>query len=169
MHELDGEFFDFHDERAIFFCRGVLETVKKLGWAPDVVHCGGWMTALVPLYLKKAFADDPIFSNTKIVYSVFDQVIDGDLSADMSRKAKVQGVEDEDVAIISDPKINNLHKIAIDFADAVISGSENIDPEIEKYIIESGKSSLNYHSNQDCIEAFDALYDELLEEEVVLS
>jgi starch synthase len=169
MHELDGDFFDFHDERAIFFCRGVLETVKKLGWAPDVVHCGGWMTALVPLYLKKAFADDPIFSNTKIVYSVFEQEIGGELSADMSRKAIVQGVEEADVAIISEPKINNLHKIAIDFSDAVISGSENIDHEIEKYIIESGKSSLNYHSDEDCTDAFDALYDELLEEEVVLS
>jgi starch synthase len=67
-----GKPFKDNDERSMFFCRGVLETVKKLGWAPDVVHCGGWMTALVPLYLKKAFADDPIFSNTKIVYSVFD-------------------------------------------------------------------------------------------------
>jgi starch synthase len=169
MHELDGEFFDFHDERTIFFCRGVLETVKKLGWAPDVVHCGGWMTALVPLYLKKAFADDPIFADTKIVYSVYDQEIEGELSADMARKAKVQGVEDEDVSIIEDAKLNNLHKIAIDFADAVICGSENIDPEIEKYIIESDKNTLNYHSDEDCIKAFDALYDELLDEEVVLS
>jgi starch synthase len=169
MHELDGEFFEFHDERAIFFCRGVLETVKKLGWAPDVVHCSGWMTALVPLYLKKAFADDPIFADTKIVYSVFEQEIDGELNIDMARKAKVTGVEDDDLSIIADPKIKNLHKIAIDFADAIVCGCENIDPEIEKYIIDSGKKSLEYHSDDDCIKAFDALYDELLEEEAILS
>ena len=169
MHELDGEFFDFHDERAIFFCRGVLETVKKLGWAPDVVHCSGWMTALVPMYLKKAFADDPIFADTKIVYSVFNQEIGGELSSDMARKAKVNGVEDEDVAKIADRSIKNLHKIAIDFADAVVCGCENVDAEIEKYIIDSGKKSLDYHSEEDCIEAFDALYDELLEEEAILS
>jgi starch synthase len=169
MHELDGEFFDFHDERAIFFCRGVLETVKKLGWAPDVVHCNGWMTALVPMYLKKAFADDPIFADTKIVYSVYDQQIEGELSDDMARKAIVNGVEEQDVSIISDPCINNLHRLAIDFADAIIAGSENIDPDIEKYIIDSGKSSLSYHSDENCVEAFDALYDDMLEEEPILS
>jgi len=78
-------------------------------------------------------------------------------------------VEDDDLSIIADPKIKNLHKIAIDFADAIVCGCENIDPEIEKYIIDSGKKSLEYHSDDDCIKAFDALYDELLEEEAILS
>ena len=76
MHDFDGSFFDFHDERLIFFCRGVLETVRKLGWPPDVVHCHGWMSSLVPMYLKKAFADDPIFFDTKVVYSVYNQSIE---------------------------------------------------------------------------------------------
>ena len=169
MHELDGEFFEFHDERVIFFCRGVLETVKKLGWAPDVVHCNGWMTSLVPMYLKKAFADDPIFADTKIVYSVYDQEIEGELSNDMARKTIVNGVEKEDISVIDEATINNLHRLAIDFADAVIKGSEKIDPEIEQYIIESGKSSLPYHDEEDCVEAFDSLYDELLEQEPILT
>ena len=169
MHELDGEFFEFHDERVIFFCRGVLETVKKLGWAPDVVHCNGWMTSLLPMYLKKAFADDPIFADTKIVYSVYDQEIEGELSNDMARKTIVNGVEKEDISVIDEATINNLHRLAIDFADAVIIGSEKIDPEIEQYIIESGKSSLPYHDEEDCVEVFDSLYDELLEQEPILT
>ncbi|MGC6427987.1 MAG: glycogen/starch synthase [Flavobacteriales bacterium] len=169
MHELDGEFFEFHDERVIFFCRGVLETVKKLGWAPDVVHCNGWMTSLLPMYLKKAFADDPIFADTKIVYSVYDQEIEGELSNDMARKTIVNGVEKEDISVIEEATINNLHRLAIDFADAVIIGSEKIDPEIEQYIIESGKSSLQYHDEEDCVEVFDSLYDELLEQEPILT
>lgn len=169
MHELEGPFFDFHDERTIFFCRGVLETVRKLGWAPDIVHCQGWMTALVPMYLKKAFAEDPIFANTKVVYSAYDQQIDGDLSPDMARKARVTGVSEEDTAVIEQANLTNLHKLAIDFSDAVICGSEKIDPEIEKYIQQNGKDTLSYQSQETYVSACNALYDGLLEEETVLS
>jgi starch synthase len=170
MHDLeDNSFFDFHDERAIFFCRGVLETVRKLGWAPDVVHCQGWMTALAPMYLKKAFADDPIFADTKVVYSVYNQEIDGELNNDMARKSRVVGIEEEDTALIDDATVNNLHKLAIHFADAVIQGSEEIDPELEKYIQESGKRSLSYQSEDSYIASYNELYEELLEEEVVCS
>ena len=169
MSDLDGTFFDFHDERVIFFCRGVLETVRKLGWAPDVVHCQGWMSALVPMYLKRAFADDPIFENTKVVYSVYSQEIDGDLSNDMSQKSRVMGVSEEDTAVIDEASIFNLHKIAITFADAVIVGSEKLDKELELFIQKSDKQTLDYQSEDVYIAAYNALYDELLEEEAVLS
>ena len=169
MNDLDGTFFDFHDERAIFFCRGVLETVRKLGWAPDVVHCQGWMSALVPMYLKRAFADDPIFENTKVVYSVYSQEIDGVLSNEMSQKSRVVGVSEEDTAVIDDANILNLHKLAITFADAVITGSEKLDKELELFIQKSDKQTLEYQSEDVYIAAYNALYDELLEEEAVLS
>ncbi len=169
MHELDGEFFDFHDERTIFFCRGVLETVRKLGWAPDVVHCHGWMTALVPMYLKKAFAEDPIFADTKIVYSAYKQEIEGELSDDMARKALVVGVAEEDTAVIEKANLLSLNKLAVNFADAVIIGSEDIDEELTKYIIDSGKKTLSYQSGDNLVSEYNLLYDELLEEETVLS
>jgi starch synthase len=169
MHELDGEFFDFHDERTIFFCRGVLETVRKLGWAPDIVHCHGWMTALVPMYLKKAFADDPIFAETKIVYSAYKQEIEGELNDDMARKAQVTGVTEEDTAVLKNANLLSLNKLAVNFADAVITGSKDIDEDLTKYIIDSGKKTLSYQAEDNLVSEFNLLYDELLEEEAVLS
>lgn len=169
MHELDGEFFDFHDERAVFFCRGVLETVRKLGWAPDVVHCQGWMTALVPMYLKKAFAEDPIFVDTKVVYSVYNQTIDGELNNDLARKARVKGVSEEDTAIIEEANIMNLHKLAITHADAIIMGDEKIDSELETFIQQSGKNALSFQLEETYIAAYNELYDDILDEEAVLS
>ena len=169
MNELDGTFFDFHDERAIFFCRGVLETVRKLGWAPDVVHCHGWMSALVPMYLKCAFAEDPIFENTKVIYSVYNQEIEADFSNDMSEKSRISGVTKEDTAVIDEANILNLHKIAINFADAIIVGSENIDKDLKLYIQESDKPTLDYQAEDAYISAYNLMYDQLLEEEVVLS
>lgn len=169
MSDLDGQFFDFHDERAIFFCRGVLETVRKLGWAPDVVHCHGWMSALVPMYLKRAFAEDPIFADTKVVYSVYNQEIEGDLSNEMAVKSRVTGISEEDTTIIDEANILNLHKLAITFADAVVVGEENIGEELESFIQKSGKQTLPYQSEDSYIAACNALYDEILEEEAVLS
>lgn len=169
MHELDGEDFEFHDERVIFFCRGVLETVRKLGWAPDVVHCHGWMSALVPMYLKKAFADDPIFDNTKVVYSVYDQESNVEIDNDMARKSIITGVSDEDLKLIKTASVDSLHKLAIKYADAIIMGSEKISDDLNKFIIDSGKHLLTHHDNEACIEPYNNLYDELLEEVEVYS
>lgn len=169
MHELDGEDFEFHDERAIFFCRGVLETVRKLGWAPDVVHCHGWMSALVPMYLKKAFADDPIFDNTKVVYSVYDQESNVEIDNDMARKSIITGVSDEDLKLIKTASVDSLHKLAIKYADAIIMGSEKISDDLNKFIIDSGKHLLTHYDNEACIEPYNNLYDELLEEVEVYS
>lgn len=169
MHELDGEEFEFHDERAIFFCRGVLETVRKLGWAPNVVHCHGWMSALVPMYLKKAFAEDPIFDNTKVVYSVYDQESNVEIDNDMARKSIITGVSEHDVELINTASVDTLHKLAIKYADAVILGSEKISDDLNKFIVDSDKYVIPHQNDEDYVDAYDALYDELLEEVEVYS
>ena len=169
MHELDGEEFEFHDERAIFFCRGVLETVRKLGWAPNVVHCHGWMSALVPMYLKKAFAEDPIFDNTKVVYSVYDQESNVEIDNDMARKSIITGVSEDDVELINTASVDTLHKLAIKYADAVIMGSEKISNDLNKFIVDSDKYVITHQNDEDYVDAYDALYDELLEEVEVYS
>lgn len=169
MHELDGEEFEFHDERAIFFCRGVLETVRKLGWAPNVVHCHGWMSALVPMYLKKAFAEDPIFDNTKVVYSVYDQESNVEIDNDMARKSIIAGVSEDDVELINTASVDTLHKLAIKYADAVIMGSEKISDDLNKFIVDSDKYVITHQNDEDYVDAYDALYDELLEEVEVFS
>jgi starch synthase len=88
LTDKSGKFFPDNDERAIFFSRGVIETVKKLGWAPNIVHCNGWFTSLMPLYLKVALKDNPMFSDTKVIYSIYDDEFPGMLDSNMSQKLK---------------------------------------------------------------------------------
>jgi starch synthase len=72
FYDKNNKFFPDNDERVIFYSRGVIETVKKLGWGPDIIHCHGWMTSLVPLYIKKAFYENPLFTDTKVIISLYD-------------------------------------------------------------------------------------------------
>ncbi|MDA7794674.1 glycogen/starch synthase, partial [Flavobacteriales bacterium] len=126
--------------------------------------CHGWMSALVPMYLKKAFAEDPIFDNTKVVYSVYDQESDYEISDDMARKALLNGVEEEDIKLISSASVSSLHKLGVQYADAIIMGSDGVDEDLDKFIVDSGKYVLSHHDNEGCIEPYNNLYDELLEE-----
>jgi starch synthase len=159
----NNEFFKDNDERAIFFSRGVLETVKKLGWPPDIVHCHGWMTSLVPIYIKKAFKDNPLFSDTKIICSLYDDGFDEILSDDLSKKIKLDGITNKDLAHYDTPNYTSLMKNAIDNSDALIMGDENINGELKKYVKASGKPSLDFIPiTDDYIPAFNEFYDKVL-------
>ncbi|MGQ1891755.1 glycogen/starch synthase [Thermophagus sp. OGC60D27] len=157
----NGKEFEDNDERIIFFARGVLETTKKLRWAPDVVHCQGWFTALAPLYIKKAMNDDPYFANSKVVYSVFDDGFKNDLNQSMTEKAKIEGINDDDLKTLNPANFINLTKLAIDNSDGIIQGSEQIDSEIVKYIKDSGKPFLEYQPEEKYIDAYNDFYDSL--------
>lgn len=159
-----GVQFADNDERAIFFCRGVIETVKKLGWSPDIVHLHGWMTSLTALYLKKSFKDNPLFSETKIVYSVYDDEFQNPLHKDFSKKVIHEGIDKSDVELYKNPTFVNVSKLAIDLSDGVIKGSPKINPEIEKYLKKSGKPVLEYKNEDEYIDAYSDFYDAVLEE-----
>ena len=159
-----GVQFADNDERAIFFCRGVIETVKKLGWSPDIVHLHGWMTSLTALYLKKSFKDNPLFSETKIVYSVYDDEFPNPLNKDFSKKVIHEGIDKTDVELYKNPTFVNVSKLAIDLADGVIKGSPKINPEIEKYLKKAGKPVLEYKNEDEYIDAYSDFYDAVLEE-----
>ncbi len=159
-----GVQFSDNDERAIFFCRGVIETVKKLGWAPDVVHCHGWMTSLMVLYLKKSFKDNPLFADTKIVYSVYDDEFPNPLNKDFAKKVMYEGIEKADIELYKTPTFVNITKAAINLADGVIKASAKINPEIEKHIKKSGKPVLEFQSPDSYIDAYSDFYDAVLEE-----
>lgn len=126
----NGKFFDDNAERAIFFARGVLETVKKLRWAPDIIHCQGWISHMLPLYLKKSYIDDPIFSESKVVLSLYDDTPKEMFSGDFSELALFNGVQKEDVSLLSSPSGINLAKLAIRYSDGVIIGSGDIPSEL---------------------------------------
>ena len=161
----NGTFFEDNCERAIFFARGVLETVKKLRWAPDVIHCQGWISQILPLYLKKAYIDDPIFSNSKIVLSLYDDMPETDFAADFKEKVLFGGVTEEDVKILETPSGINLAKLAANWSDGIILGSENISEELVQYCKDSGLPLMEYNAealqNGSYVEDYNSFYDNL--------
>ena len=161
-----GDFFEDNDERAIFYCRGVLETVKKLGWAPDIIHCHGWMNSFVPLYIKRVFNEDPIFENTKVVFSVYETGFEGSLNKKIGPKAVLEGVNMEDVAELKSPTDIDIYKYAIKWSDAVIKGSEKLNPELEEYINGLDIPVLEHQSEDSYIEEYNNFYDSLLSDGV---
>lgn len=138
FHDASGKFFENNCERAIFFARGVLETVKKLRWAPDVIHCHGWISHLLPVYLKKAYKDDPIFATSKIVLSLYDDTPYENFSADFADKAVFEGVGKEDLPFLSTSDGINLAKTAIQYSDGVIMGSSAVDGQLVDFCRTSG-------------------------------
>ena len=128
----NGVEFPDNDERAIFFARGTLETMKKLRWTPDIVVCSGWMSALAPLYIKKAYADTPFFHNTKVVLSLDDQEIDG------VKKTDVRGIAGLPVGY------EDLMRLAVDYSDAVLLSAPDINTRLLNYAQNSGKKIMPY-------------------------
>lgn len=125
-----------NDERSLFFAKSVIETVRKLGWKPDIIHIHGWMCAAVPLYLKKFNADDPHFSDAKIVYSLYNQTFDGSLGKNFAEGLKFDGVEDP--GFFNEPTFENLHKGAMEFSDAVVKGHEEVPTSLLEFAEEKG-------------------------------
>jgi starch synthase len=162
MHDKNNKFFSDNDERAIFFSRGVLETVKKLGWGPDVVHCHGWMTSLVPIYIKKAYCDNPLFSDTKVIYSIYDDDFDELMHKDFAAKIKLEGINSKDLKHYKTPNYVNVIKAAIDFSDGVIIGSPKINPELISYLKEIDKPYLEYQPMDRYVDAYNDFYEEVI-------
>jgi starch synthase len=161
--DAEGNLYKDNDERGIFFIRGALETIKKLRWIPDLVHCHGWFAALTPLYLRRMYVNDPCLKRARAVYSVYDVDFKKTLSPDFALKLKTDHAKEADVAaLLKKPDFIALNKLAIDFSDAVIQGSEHIHPELLEYIHASGKKFLPYQSSDHCFDAYNKLYDELL-------
>lgn len=158
----NGKLFDDNDERTIFFARGVLETVKKLRWAPDIIHCHGWFTGLVPLYIKKAYYDDPLFANSKIVFSVYDNEFNEPLKKEFKDKLLYENINKNDVKILKDPNYINLSKLAIEMSDATIIGSETINSELLSFIKNSEKPYLDFQTEEEYIDAYSNFYDKIL-------
>ncbi len=161
--DAEGNFYKDNDERAIFFARGVLETVKKLRWAPDLIHCHGWFTSLIPLYIKKAYKNDPLFENSKVIYSAYNDDFTGTLNTGFRKKMKMNGIAAEDTRVVNEADYVNMNKLAINFADGIVFGSENINKEVEDYIKNSKKPVLDYKTQEEYIDAYNEFYKIFLE------
>lgn len=162
----NNKFYEDNDERAIFFCRGAIETVKKLGWSPDVVHCHGWMSSLVPAYLKTIYKDDPTFKNSKVVYSVYEDDFATALNEDFASKAMMKGMTAENTAAYAKGTNTALNLGAISYSDAIVFACENINEEVLKFVKKVNKPTLEYISTSD-FENYYNLYEEISTEELV--
>ena len=160
VYSEEGDFFPDNDERTIFFNRGVLETVRKLRWQPNVVHCHGWFTGLSPLYVRKAFREDPLFSKAKVVYSIYDDGFSSPINPDFRVKAMIDGVTKKDVAILEKPNYVALSKLAINFSDGFIIVGDQIHPEVKEYLKASNKPFIQ-HQPETYIQDYGAFYNSL--------
>ncbi len=160
----NGEFFPDNDERVIFYSRGVIETVKKLGWSPELIHVHGWFSSLLPFFIKTVFKNNPLFSDTKIVCSLYDDDFKTNFNKDFVKKLRHEGVSDKDVKQYKSLDYIGMMKAAIDFSDGVIQGSEKINPELLAYAKKSGKPMLGYQPQDVYIDAYSEFYDELVDE-----
>lgn len=162
--DAEGEFFKDNGERAIFFARGVLETVKKLRWTPDVIHCQGWISHILPLYLKKAYIDDPIFSNSKIVLSLYNDT-PGEFPEEFKDKIPFAGVTEDDIKVFESSTGTNLAKLAAEYSDGVILGSGDVEQGLVDFCKDKGLPVLPYNAeaveNGSYIEDYNSFYDQI--------
>ena len=163
LNDAEGGWFADNDERAIFFARGVLETVKKLRWTPTVVHCHGWFTSVIPVYRKQVFADDPIFRDVKIVVSLYADGFAGELDPGIAAKIAGEGVDEKTLDILARPSYENLCRFVMQYADGIVAASKDVDEEVLRIARESGKPMLEYQSPEaeDFFDNYNRFYEAL--------
>ncbi len=161
--DLEGNELEDNDMKMIFFARGVLETVKKLRWTPDVIHCHGWMTALVPLLIRKVYCQDIFFEKSKIVYSLYDDGFQTPLRDGLADKVIMEGIESSDLSLIAQPTYENISKLAIANSDALIIGDEKVNPVLLDFAKADKKPMLDLVEDEEFIPQYNDFYNSLLE------
>ena len=147
LHNDKGKLHSDNDERMIFFTKGVIETVKKLNWSPDIIHLHGWFTALFPLYLNTYYKDEPIFSDSKIVTSVYKKDFSGVVSKKIKSKVEFDLIPKEEIEALSNPNFNNLIKLSLKHSDGIVSSSNQTPKDLNEIIDQSKKPHLCYDSS----------------------
>ena len=139
FHDKANKFYEDNDERAIFFCKGVMETVKKLGWAPDIVHCNDWMTSLIPLYLKTRYKLDPVFKDAKSVFTVYNNPVKFKFGKDLLSKVKMLDIDDTMLSHLQTADYEGFIKMGLEYADAVIKTESEYTESVNKLFLETEK------------------------------
>jgi starch synthase len=158
----DDNLFEDNDERAIFFAKGVIETVKKLNWAPDIIHVHGWLASLLPLYLREFYKEEPLFTESKIITSLYNNSFKGTLNDALADKLKFDMIDDKKIETIKIPSHTNIQKSAIENSDGIIQGSETISEELEAFIKEKEIPTLEFQE-ENLKESYLNFYADLLE------
>ena len=162
----DDNLFEDNDERAIFFAKGVIETVKKLNWAPDIIHCHGWLASFMPMYLKKFHYDDPLFADSKIVFSAYG-VREQEMPSTLIENLKFDGFDAEDLAKYENPTVESVNRAAMTYSDGTIIASENADPETKEFAENNVDNYLDLTIAEDPTQAIYGLYEQVSVEETI--
>lgn len=160
----NGELLEDNDQRALFFSRGTIETVKKLRWTPSIVHTSGWISALTPIYVKKAYKNDPIFSKAKVVVSLYNDEFEGSLDETLMAKLKKESIKLTEIGTIENPTYVNLMKLALENADGVVVVGDNVNPELIAYAKELGLPMITSpeSTKEDLAPLYKPFYEEIL-------
>jgi starch synthase len=161
-----GEVHADNADRMVFFCKGVLETVKKFGWAPDVIHCHGWMTSLIPLYLKSAYKSEPIFQNAKVIYSLYEDAYSKNFDESFVGKASINNLSESDLDAYHEDGAVTLHQGAFTYSDAITLNSALKKDQVSAYLESTDKSIMTYDDEESFFESVLDFYNALLAEEV---
>ncbi len=165
FRDAKGKFFKDNDERTIFFSKGVLDTVKKLGWAPDIIHLHGWFSSLLPMFLRTAYKDNPLFVDSKIIISLYNDGFNESFANSFMKKIKMNGIPDEVSKYYDKANYVSVMKGAIDYADAFIISEDNINSELLEYVQATGKPTLEYQGEENYFDAYNQFYDQIIGEE----
>ncbi|GAB3194822.1 starch synthase [Pontibacter aydingkolensis] len=159
----NNKFHQDNDERAIFFCKGVLETVKKLGWAPDIVHCNDWMTGLIPMYLKSTYKKDPIFKDSKSMFTVYNHDYKHKFEGDLLEKVKMLDIDESMQEHLKSTDLDSFIKIGMEYADSVIKTNENFSENINALFNDymQTKSISTVSADDTLLDSYYNLYNEL--------
>jgi starch synthase len=147
----EEKWFDDNSVRTIFFCKGALETVKKFGWPPDIIHCSGWMTGLIPAYLKTLYKKEPVFAHSKILFTIGQQTFKEKLGTDLIKKALIHpSLKEKDFEVFKDANNTALFRGGAQYADAISFGSDTVDKKlVEEFTKVRGKKTLPYDIESD--------------------
>ncbi len=151
FNDENEKWYDDNGLRTIFYCKGALETVKKFGWPPDIIHCSGWMTGLIPAYLKTVYKKEPVFAHSKIVYTIGQNTFKEKLGNDFVKKALIHAsLKEKDLEIYKDATNTAMFRGGASFADAITFGAEKIEKKlVDEFTKVRGKKTLPFNPEGD--------------------
>ena len=159
----EGAFFGDNDERMIFFAKGVIETVRKLGWAPDIIHCHGWITSMVPLFIKTCYKDNPLFQDTRLVYSVYNDQFAEPLAPNFQKKLVGTGIEENFATGLENAGYPELIRKALEFSDAAVIAHAEYDANLQPIFDAYPRDLFVHPTTDDYVEKYNDFYDNLME------
>lgn len=161
FHDTEGEWFDDNALRTVLFCKGALETVKKFGWPPDIIHCSGWMTSLIPMYIRTAYKKEPVFSNCKVIYTIGQNTFKEKLNGEFKQIAAINNnIKIKDLEPFDNGSNTAMFRGGAKYADAITFGADKIDKKLkDEFVKARGKKVLKFNEDSDLTDYLQLYHD----------